>query len=662
MQQGARHSRLCLWAAGGMEASAAVLRSWYRVVSVSGAAGARVSTVTRAAARRSWGQQLLRRFDVAQLRGDRRAASTHSAAAETTADSKRENGSDSSRGILGRFVRPGASTAGDEESGSEPRVGVARLASLARPEAGRFAFVLASLMGTSAVSLAFPAAIGSVLDSAVSQSASYTPYQLAAGMMGLFTAQSALMAVRGSVLKISGERIAARVRKDLFASIMRQDIAWFDKHRTGDVINLLSGDVQVVQRSLTDNIAGGLRNSFVGAGGVFMLFHMAPTLAVASLFAIPPIALGWRYGGGIIKKRQRQVQEALGETATVAEERVSNIRTVRVFAQERAESSRYGAAVDAVFQRGRQVAIASALLDSATHLATNAGLCAVIGYGGTMVLQAELSVGDLTAFLLYATYVGVSLASLASTFVDVMRGVSASERVFEVIDSVPSIPIEGGRVLDKVAGRLTFKDVSFTYPTREDVQVLNGISLDVPAGHTCAIAGSSGSGKSTVALLLNRLYDPTSGTVMLDGVDIRELDPSWLRRQIGTVSQEPILFSATVAENIKYGNPDATHEEVVEAAKTANAHDFILSFPDGYDSLVGERGVQLSGGQRQRISIARAILGDPAIVCLDEATSGKSCSQQRGVSTIITNAGRFRVHLQRWTPSPSTSYRMRCRR
>jgi ATP-binding cassette subfamily B protein len=269
----------------------------------------------------------------------------------------------------------------------------------------------------------------------------------------------------------------------------------------------------------------------------------------------------------------------------------------------------------------------------------------VLWYGGRLVLSGSLSVGGLMAFLVYSMFVAFALGALTELWADFMRASGASERVFELLDRTPAIPASGGERLAHTQGRVQLQEVRFTYPTRPDLPVLQGIDLTIEPGEVVAIVGPSGAGKSTIASMLARLYDPQSGRILLDGKDLKELDPEWLRLQIGVVAQEPLLFSSSISDNIRYGKAGASPAEVEAAARAANAHDFIIRFPEGYNTLVGERGVQLSGGQKQRVAIARAVLKDPRLLILDEATSALDAESEHLVKDALERLMKGRTTL-----------------
>jgi ABC transporter fused permease/ATP-binding protein len=457
--------------------------------------------------------------------------------------------------------------------------------------------------------------------------------------------QGASIAGRFYLFTVAGERSVARLRQRLFDRILAQEVAFFDSERTGDLISRLSADTTLLQSAVSANISIGLRSSVQAIGAIVLLFVTSPRLAVLMLAVVPAIAVGAVAYGRRVRRLAKQVQDRLAEGAAVAEESLGGLRTVRSFAAEQAESLRYGVAIDASFRASQKRARQSALFMGLVSCAGYAAGALVFWYGGRLVVEGKLTAGQLTSFLVYTLFVGFSLGALADLWADFMKALGAAERVFELLDRAPAIPLSGGEQLSEVRGNVRFEGVSFSYPSRPDVTVLDGLSFEILRGQRVALVGPSGSGKSTVAALLQRFYDPSAGVISVDGVLLARLDPQWLRRQIGTVAQEPLLFSTSVADNIRYGRPEASDADVEAAARAANAHDFIASFPEGYATRVGERGVQLSGGQKQRVAIARALLKDPRILILDEATSALDAESEHLVREALERLMRGRTTL-----------------
>jgi ABC transporter fused permease/ATP-binding protein len=518
-----------------------------------------------------------------------------------------------------------------------------RLLRLARPEARLLAVGLIFLGIGSAATLLYPQGIRVVIDAALGEMPPWAEGMdrgrllevVALAMAGVALVSATAMGLRYFLFMLAGERAVARLRRHLYRSILDQEIAYFDRERTGDLMSRLSSDTATLQGSMSSNISYGLRNLIQLAGASALLLYTSPGLTLLILALVPPIAVGAVVYGRRIRRLSRQAQDALAEGQAVAEESIAGIRTVRAFAAEGAEASRFDQAIARSLGLARRRIRSATAFMSATTFAGYAAAALVFWYGGHLVLRGEMSAGDLTSFLVYTLLVGFALGALTDLWADFLRALGAAERVFEVLDRTPALAVAGARQLERVDGALEVDRVGFSYPTRPDVRVLAELSFRVEPGEVVALVGPSGAGKSTVTALLLRFYDPAEGAVRLDGHDLRELDPDWLRRRVGLVAQEPILFSTTVADNIRYGRPDADRDEIEAAARAANAHAFVAAFPDGYDTLVGERGVQLSGGQKQRIAIARAVLKDPRVLILDEATSALDAESEHLVKEAL---------------------------
>ena len=511
-----------------------------------------------------------------------------------------------------------------------------RVLGLARPELPSLVLGTFFLAVSSGASLLFPQAIKYIVDRATGEDKSLVALDQAAFfLLGVAAVQAAASAIRFALFTISGERVVTRLRADLFARLMEQDIAFYDERKTGELTNRLASDTTVLQNTVSVNISMALRFAVSVVGGVAFLLYTSPRLTLVMLAIVPPVALGAVAYGRRVRTLSRDVQDSLARGSAVAEEALSGIRTVRAFAAEPKEIERYAGAVHASFELAKKRAKMAATFMGVASFAAAGAAAAVLWYGGHLVAQGALTTGGLTSFLVYTLLVAFALGGLSDLWADFMKASGAADRIFELIDHAPQIPPSSGAVLAEVKGHVAMADVSFAYPARPDAPVLKGIDLTISPGEVVAIVGPSGAGKSTLAALLLRLYDPDAGKILLDGRDLRDLSPAFVRRTIGIVSQEPLLFSTSVVENIRYGRPDATDAEVEAAARAANAHGFIQKFPEGYATMVGERGVQLSGGQKQRVAIARAVLKDPRILVLDEATSALDAESEHLVKEAL---------------------------
>jgi ATP-binding cassette subfamily B protein len=503
------------------------------------------------------------------------------------------------------------------------------------------AAAIVALAISSSMSLLYPQGIRLVIDAALGQPPAWAaplgPNLLTTVviiMAGAAAISALAMGLRVYWFSLAGERTVARLRDRLYTAVIGQEVGFFDRERTGDLTSRLGADTATLQSAVSANISMGLRNAAQLFGGLVMLLLTSPKLTLLILAVVPVISIGAVIYGRKVRRLARQVQDAIADAAAVAEESVAGIRTVRAFAAEDAERQRYAAANRAALERARRRVRASAWFMATTSGAGYVAVALVFWVGGRMVQHGELSAGALTSFLVYTLLVGFSLGALADLWADFMRAAGAAERVFELLDRRPEMPLAGGST-PEIEGVVRFSGVTFAYPSRPDVRVLDELDLELQPGKVVAVVGPSGAGKSTIASLLGRFYDPTAGSISLDGHDLRTLDPSWLRRQIGTVAQEPLLFSTSVADNIRYGRPDADAAAIEAAAKAANADGFVRRFPEGYATRVGERGVQLSGGQKQRIAIARALLKDPRLLVLDEATSALDAESEHLVKEAL---------------------------
>lgn len=520
-----------------------------------------------------------------------------------------------------------------------------RVLELARPELPILVPGTVALVVGTALSLVFPRGIGMLVDAATKPDGGSELNRDLALLAGVLFFSSVASFLRAYWFTFAGERVVARLRTDLYANLLRQEIGFFDAQRTGELVNRLAADTAVLQNSATVNISMGLRFVLQSIGCVALMFWTSSKLSFVILAVVPVVVLAAVTFGRSVRGLSKKTQDALAQAAEVAEETLANVRTVRAFAREEPEIGRYSSRIDTVFGMGRRFAFVYAAFSGGMGYVAYLAAIAGLWYGGRMVAAGEITTGLLTSYMLYAVFLGAALGGLSQLYSDFNRAIGASVRVFELLDRRPGVVNVGGRTLERVEGHMRLDHVSFAYPTRPEVTVLKDVTLALEPGRVLALVGPSGGGKSTVASLLLRLYDPTAGTILLDGVDIRELDSAWLRRQIGIVSQEPVLFATSIGDNIRYGCPEATDAEVEAAARAANAHDFVSRFPDGYGTLVGERGVRLSGGQKQRIAIARALLKNPRVLVLDEATSALDAESEHLVQEALERLMKGRTVL-----------------
>lgn len=501
-----------------------------------------------------------------------------------------------------------------------------RLFRLARPEYKLLGGAVGLLAISSTITMTIPFTMGKIID-IVTSSQAVIPYglsltQVFSGLGAIFVVGSIANAGRVMLIRIAGERMIARLRGKLFGRVMEQDMGFFDKNRSGDLVSRLSTDTSIVSKSITNNVSDGLRACISAFAGVSMMLYVSPKLTGIMLGIVPPIAIWAIIYGRYIRRLSKKTQEAVGDLTKVSEERISSVRTVQAFSRQLQEVGRFDIEVQKIFELAKKEAVASGLFFGGNGLAGNLAVLAFLGFGGRMVMNGEISIGDMTSVMLYSAYVGSSLAGLSSFYSEVMKGIGAGSRLFYLLDRAPTVdPNLQGPAIKDFKGAIRFENVDFHYPTRPDIPVFQNLTMDIKPGSHVAIAGPSGKGKSTITSLLLRFYDPNGGRILIDGQDIKQLNLNSWRSHIAMVPQEPILFAGTIRENLLYGNPLATESELLESLKLADAWHFVEKFPAQMETYTGERGVSLSGGQKQRIAIARALLARPDILILDEATS-----------------------------------------
>ncbi|KAI9754866.1 MAG: multidrug-resistance transporter mdr2, partial [Chaenotheca gracillima] len=514
-----------------------------------------------------------------------------------------------------------------------------RLIKIAKPETRWLGLAFSFLLVSSAISMSIPFSIGKIMDMATSTDAGsrlfgleLTHFYMALG--GVLVVGAAANYGRIIILRIVGERVVARLRSQLYRRTYVQNAEFFDANRVGDLISRLSSDTIIVGKSITQNLSDGLRSLVSGAAGFGLMAYMSLKLTGILALMFPPVALGAYFYGRAIRNLSRKIQRNLGTLTKISEERLGNVRTSQAFAGEMLEVGRYNHQVKKIFALGRKEALISASFFSTTALAGNMTILVLLYFGGSMVKTNAISIGDLSSFLMYTVYAGSSLFGLSGFYSELMKGVGAASRLFELQDRKPTIPATVGAKVVSARGPITFEQVSFYYPTRPAVPIFRNLDFEIPEGTNVAIVGPSGGGKSTIASLLLRFYNPSTGMIKINGVDISTMNVKSLRRKIGIVAQEPVLFSGTIAENIAYGMPHATRAEINTAARKANCQ-FISDFPEGLETFVGARGAQLSGGQKQRIAIARALIKNPDILILDEATSALDAESETLVNSAL---------------------------
>ncbi|MBL9107336.1 MAG: ATP-binding cassette domain-containing protein [Myxococcales bacterium] len=527
-----------------------------------------------------------------------------------------------------------------------------RVFAYTRPYRGKLIAALACLAIASGLGLVHPYFFGELAGAAFTNAQTADPERAyrALGensivLVVIFLAQAVFIFFRHYYMTWLGERVVTDLRVDLYRHLATMPQTYFHHTRTGELLSRLADDVTKLQSTVGQDLSIFLRNVLMLIGGLAILFWMNWVLTAAMLAVVPALMIAANYWSRIIREISRQAQDELARASGALQEGLAAIDTVQAFTREDFEVRRYGAALERTFGLFIKRTLARSWFAGVISFLAFSAIAGVFWLGGSMVIEGTISASNLMSFLLYTLIVAGAVGALAELFGGLQSTIGATGRIFEILDTSPEIADPPNPVADpSLGGAIAFEGVSFNYSDR-DVAVIQDINIKVEPGEVCALVGPSGSGKTTLGKLVMRFWDPTQGIIKLDGHDLRALRLSDLRGVMAVVSQDPVLFSGTIRENIRYGRLDASDAEIEAAARDANADEFIRGFPEGYDTVVGERGVKLSGGQRQRVSIARAILRDPRVLILDEATSALDSVSEHLVQAALERLQRGRTTL-----------------
>jgi ATP-binding cassette subfamily B protein len=503
-----------------------------------------------------------------------------------------------------------------------------------------------ALVTTAMVSLTLPLAVRRVVDNfGAADPALLDQYFIAAlAIAGLLAVGTAL---RFALVSRLGERVVADIRKAVFDRVIGMSPAFYEKILTGEVLSRITTDTTLIQSVIGSSVSIALRNLLIFIGGLILMLLTSAKLAGLVLLIVPAVIIPILTLGRKMRVISRETQDWIAASSGNASESLSAVQTVQAFTHENASRVQFSEITEASFDAAKRRIKVRALMTMIVIFLVFTGVVGVLWIGARDVRGGDMTPGALVQFVIYAVMVAGAVAALSEIWGELQRAAGATERLVELLqtDDQVSDPDQGRSLAQPVQGAISFEDVRFIYPARPETAALDGVSLDIKQGETVAFVGPSGAGKTTIIQLILRFYDPSSGRITFDGIDLRDLARSEFRRSVALVPQDPVIFAASAFENIRFGKPDATDEEVQTAAKAAAAHEFISALPDGYDSYLGERGVMLSGGQKQRIAIARAILRDAPVLLLDEATSALDAESERAVQHAVDFLSRDRTTL-----------------
>ncbi len=509
-----------------------------------------------------------------------------------------------------------------------------RLLAYIGPYKKRLAEAFVCIVVAAAANLYLPWVIKDMIDKVLAARDMEMLNLICVGIVVIFFVRGIFYYGQGYLVSYIGQRVIVDVRDVLFRKLQRMPISFFDRHQTGEIMSYISNDVAALQSALVERMVEALTESAIFFGSLAMMVLLDWKLSILTLVTVPLVGLAMDFFGRKVRWAGSVIQARMSDITALMQESISSERVVKSFVREDFEIDRFHEQNELNFRAQMKDAQLSSLLTPTVEFLAALAVTVIIWFGGKEVVDGVITAGTLVAFLTYAVNLANPVKRLSRIYAQIQKAMAGADRVFALLDTeetVTSAP--DAKVLPPVEGRVAFSNVDFSY--REDVPALTGVTLAAEPGQMIAFVGPSGAGKSTVANLIPRFYDVTGGSITVDGYDVRDVTTDSLRTQIGLVPQETVLFSATVRENIRYGRLDAADEEIEAAARDANAHDFIMALPEGYDTEIGERGATLSGGQRQRIAIARAILKDPKILILDEATSALDTESEKIVQAAL---------------------------